>query len=103
MFLNAITIKTKGWILALATLFGFLANTILVWFLLTGTERNLLVAGSVLGMVFFFIFTRIMTLSISKSIDNLSSITLLYLISSATLFNQVLLYYIRIMDGKMTG
>ena len=76
MFLNAITIKTKGWILALATLFGFLANTILVWFLLTGTERNLLVAGSVLGMVFFFIFTRIMTLSISKSIDNLSSITL---------------------------
>ena len=75
MFLNAITIKTKGWILALATLFGFLANTILVWFLLTGTERNLLVMGSILGMIFFFIFTRIMTLSISRSIDNLSAIT----------------------------
>ena len=75
MFLDAITIKTKGWILALSTLFGFLANTILVWFLLSGTERNLLVAGSLLGMVFFFVFTRIMTLSISKSVDNLSAIT----------------------------
>jgi methyl-accepting chemotaxis protein len=76
MFLNAISIKTKGWILALATVFGFMGNTILVSILLDGTNRLILVSGSVLGMIFFFIFTRIMTLSISRSIDNLSSITL---------------------------
>ncbi len=75
MFLNAISIKTKGWILALATFFGFLGNTVLVSILLTGTERTVLVVGSLTGMIFFFIFTRIMTLSISKSIDNLSHIT----------------------------
>ncbi|DAB35786.1 MAG TPA: hypothetical protein CFH80_08340 [Sulfurospirillum cavolei] len=31
--------------------------------------------GSILGMIFFFIFTRIMTLSISRSIDALSAVT----------------------------
>ncbi len=75
MFLNAISIKTKGWILALATVFGFMGNTILVFFLLEGTNRLILVSGSILGMIFFFIFTRIMTLSISRSIDMLSTIT----------------------------
>lgn len=75
MFLNAFTIKTKGWILALATFFGFLGNIVLVSFLLTGTERTLLMAGSFAGMIFFFIFTRIMTLSITKSIDELKDIT----------------------------
>jgi len=75
MFLNAISIKTKGWILALATVFGFMGNTILVFFLLEGTNRLILVSGSILGMIFFFIFTRIMTLSISRSIDMLSNIT----------------------------
>lgn len=76
MFLNQIKIKTKGWILALSTLCGFMANIILVAFLLTGTERLILVSGSFLGMVFFFIFTRIMIVSMTNSIDALSSITL---------------------------
>lgn len=76
MFLNALSIKTKGWILALATFFGFLANIVLVSFLLTGPERTMLMAGSFAGMIFFFVFTRIMTLSITKSIDELSAITL---------------------------
>jgi len=75
MFLNAISIKTKGWILALATLCGFMGNIVLVWFLLEGNDRLILVSGSLLGMIFFFIFTRIMTLSISRSIDILSTIT----------------------------
>ena len=76
MFLNAISIKTKGWILALATLFGFLGNIVLVGFLLEGTERTILMIGSALGMVFFFVFTRIMVSSITNSIDALSVITL---------------------------
>jgi len=76
MFLNAINIKTKGWILALATLFGFLGNIILVGFLLEGTERTILMVGSALGMVFFFVFTRVMVISITNSIDALSVITL---------------------------
>ncbi len=76
MFLNALTIKTKGWILALATFFGFLGNIVLVSFLLTGPERTMLMAGSFAGMIFFFVFTRIMTLSITKSIDELKDITL---------------------------
>ncbi|MBV5279637.1 MAG: methyl-accepting chemotaxis protein, partial [Campylobacteraceae bacterium] len=75
MFLNAIKIKTKGWILALATLFGFLGNIVLVGFLLEGTERTVLMAGSALGMIFFFVFTRIMVSSITNSIDSLSAIT----------------------------
>lgn len=76
MFLNAISIKTKGWVLALATLFGFLGNMILVGFLLEGTERTILMIGSALGMVFFFVFTRIMVMSMTNSIDALSVITL---------------------------
>lgn len=76
MFLNAISIKTKGWILALATLFGFLGNIVLVGFLLEGTERTILMVGSALGMVFFFVFTRVMVASITNSIDALSVITL---------------------------
>ncbi|MDD4505061.1 MAG: methyl-accepting chemotaxis protein [Sulfurospirillaceae bacterium] len=76
MFLNAISIKTKGWVLALATLFGFLGNMILVGFLLEGTERTILMIGSALGMVFFFVFTRVMVMSITNSIDALSVITL---------------------------
>ena len=76
MFLNQIKIKTKGWFLALGTLCGFMANIILVSFLITGTERLILVAGSVFGMVFFFIFTRVMVISMTKSIDTLSIITL---------------------------
>ncbi len=75
MFLGEISIKTKGWILALSTVGGFTANTILVFFLLEGTNRTILVTGSILGMIFFFIFTRIMTLSISRSIDALSAVT----------------------------
>lgn len=76
MFLNAISIKTKGWVLALATLFGFLGNMILVGFLLEGTERTILMIGSALGMVFFFVFTRVMVMSMTNSIDALSVITL---------------------------
>lgn len=76
MFLNAISIKTKGWVLALATLFGFLGNMILVGFLLEGTERTILMIGSALGMVFFFVFTRVMVVSMTNSIDALSVITL---------------------------
>lgn len=76
MFLNTISIKTKGWILALATLFGFLGNIVLVGFLLEGTERTILMVGSALGMVFFFVFTRVMVISITNSIDALSNITL---------------------------
>ena len=75
MFLNAISIKAKGWILALATVFGFTANTILVLILLEGTDRMILALGSILGMIVFFIFTRVVTLSISRSIDQLSLIT----------------------------
>lgn len=76
MFLNQIKIKTKGWFLAIGTLCGFMANIILVSFLITGTERMVLVAGSVAGMIFFFIFTRVMVISMTNSIDALSSITL---------------------------
>lgn len=76
MFLNTISIKTKGWVLALATLFGFLGNIVLVGFLLEGTERTILMVGSALGMVFFFVFTRVMVISITNSIDALSNITL---------------------------
>lgn len=53
MFLGEISIKTKGWILALSTVGGFTANTILVFFLLEGTNRTILVTGSILGMIFF--------------------------------------------------
>lgn len=76
MFLNQIKIKTKGWFLAIGTLCGFMANIILVSLLITGTERLILIAGSVLGMVFFFIFTRVMVISMTNSIDALSTITL---------------------------
>ena len=76
MFLNHITIKTKGWILAFAVLGGFTANIILVSILLSGNERLILIGGSLMGMIFFFIFTRIMTLSMTNSIDALSAITL---------------------------
>ncbi|WP_263832884.1 methyl-accepting chemotaxis protein [Sulfurospirillum oryzae] len=89
MFLNAISIKTKGWILALATLFGFMGNTVLVALLLEGTNRIILVSGSLLGMVFFFIFTRIMTLSISRSIDALSAITLDLALGSGDLTKRI--------------
>ena len=74
-FLNQITIKTKGWILAFGVLGGFTANIILVSLLLSGTERMILVGGSLMGMIFFFVFTRIMTLSMTRSIDALSVIT----------------------------
>lgn len=75
-FLNQIKIKTKGWMLALGTLCGFLANIVLVAFLLTGTERLILIAGSFFGMIFFFVFTRVMVISMTDSIDALSAITL---------------------------
>ena len=75
-FLNQIKIKTKGWMLALGTLCGFMANIILVAFLLTGTERLILIAGSFCGMIFFFVFTRVMVISMTNSIDALSAITL---------------------------
>ncbi|WP_052433539.1 methyl-accepting chemotaxis protein [Sulfurospirillum arsenophilum] len=76
MFLNQVKIKTKGWFLAIGTLCGFMANIILVSFLITGTERLILIAGSVCGMIFFFIFTRVMVVSMTNSIDALSIITL---------------------------
>ncbi|MDD2385068.1 MAG: methyl-accepting chemotaxis protein [Gudongella sp.] len=76
MFLNAIKIKTKGYILAYSTLFGFLGNIVLVYSVLDGTERNILMAGSLLGMIFFFIFTMVMVNSITNSIGSLSTITL---------------------------
>ena len=76
MFLNQVKIKTKGWFLAIGTLCGFMANIILVSFLITGTERLILIVGSVCGMVFFFIFTRVMVVSMTNSIDALSTITL---------------------------
>lgn len=76
MYLNAIKIKTKGYILAFATLFGFLGNIVLVYFLLEGTDRNILIGGSFLGMIFFFIFTIVMVTSITNSIGSLSDITL---------------------------
>jgi len=75
-FLNQIKIKTKGWMLALGTLCGFMANIVLVAFLLTGNERLILIAGSFFGMIFFFVFTRVMVISMTNSIDALSSITL---------------------------
>ena len=62
--------------LAIGTLCGFMANIILVAFLLTGTDRLILIAGSVCGMIFFFIFTRVMVVSMTNSIDALSIITL---------------------------
>lgn len=76
MFLNAIKIKTKGYILAYATLCGFLGNIILVYSILEGTERNILMVGSFLGMIFFFIFTMVMVTSITNSIGSLSAMTL---------------------------
>ena len=76
MFLNAIKIKTKGYILAYATLCGFLGNIVLVYSLLEGTNRNILIVGSFIGMIFFFIFTMVMVTSITKSISSLSVITL---------------------------
>ena len=76
MFLNAIKIKTKGYILAYATLFGFLGNIVLVYSLLDGTDRNILMVGSFLGMIFFFIFTMVMVTSITNSISSLSAMTL---------------------------
>ncbi|MDD3323907.1 MAG: methyl-accepting chemotaxis protein [Sulfurospirillaceae bacterium] len=77
MFLNTIKIKTKGWILALATLFGFMANIVLVCVLIPqGNERLILISGSLAGMFFFFVFTKIMVNSITDSVDSLSNMAL---------------------------
>jgi len=76
MFLNQIKIKTKGWFLAIGVLCGFMANIILVSFLITGTERWVLIIGSIGGMIFFFVFTRVMIVSMTNSIDALFAITL---------------------------
>ena len=76
MFLNQIKIKTKGWFLAIGVLCGFMANIILVSFLITGTERLILIIGSICGMIFFFVFTRVMIVSMTNSIDALFAITL---------------------------
>jgi len=90
--LRNIKIKTKGWLLVGTTFMGFSSNIILVLILFSNLNdkyntktdnfvelmffsKSILIWGSILGLIFFMIFTFVMVKSITDSVDSLSDIT----------------------------
>ena len=92
ILLKNINIKTKGWLLVGTTFFGFMSNIVLVIFMFgdlgkkysaksedfisfLNFSQSILIWGSIIGLIFFMIFTYIMVKSITNSVDSLSAIT----------------------------
>jgi len=91
VLLKNFNIKTKGWLLVGTTFFGFMSNIVLVIFLFSDLEEkydakakdflnflnfshSVLIWGSIIGLIFFMIFTYAMVKSITNSVDSLSHI-----------------------------
>ncbi len=92
-FLSKINIKTKGWILVGATFCGFMSNIILVLYLFNDLNKkysfnhdtllqylnlykSILIIGSILGLIFFIIFTYVLVKSITNPVDALSNMSI---------------------------
>ncbi len=91
--LRNLSIKTKGWILVGTTAMGFTSNIILVLFLFSDLAKKydlnhdnliplldfskmILIVGSIVGLIFFIVFTYVMVKSITDSVDDLSEISI---------------------------
>jgi len=92
-FLSKISIKTKGWILVGATFCGFTSNIVLVLYLFNDLNKkyslnhdtllqylnlykSILIIGSILGLIFFIIFTYVLVKSITNPVDSLSNMSI---------------------------
>jgi methyl-accepting chemotaxis protein len=91
--LKNISIKSKGWILVGTTIMGFTSNIVLVLILFSNLvnkyntnhdnllpslefSKSVLITGSIVGLIFFIIFTYVMVKSITDSVDDLSEISI---------------------------